>query len=132
MGKLDELKRAAGGNVAESASRRQAAVLAAAAPAGLNPARMEGVARSKAALEIPLEKIERDPGQPREEFDPEALSRLAESIGARGLLQPVRVRWSEEQGRYVLIAGERRWRAAGLAGLQALTCVVVDGEIPPA
>ena len=132
MGKLDELRRAAGGHVAESASRRATPIPAAAPPAGLNPVRMEGVARSKAALEIPLEKIERDPGQPREEFDPEALSRLAESIGARGLLQPVRVRWSEERGRYVLIAGERRWRAAGMAGLKALTCIVEDREIPPA
>lgn len=131
MGKLDELKRAAGGHVAESAARRATPIPAAAPPAGLNPVRMEGVARSKAALEIPLEKIERDPSQPREEFDPEALARLAESLRARGLLQPVRVRWSEERGRYVLIAGERRWRAAGMAGLPTLTCIVVDGEIPP-
>jgi len=134
MGKLDELRRDAGGNVAESASRRIAPVLppAAAPLAGLDPARMDGVARSKAALEIPLEKIERDPAQPREEFEPEALSRLAGSIAARGLLQPVRVRWSEAQGRYVLIAGERRWRAAGMAGLKTLTCIVEDREIPPA
>jgi ParB family transcriptional regulator, chromosome partitioning protein len=132
MGRLDEMRRTAGGNVAESASRREAPVLAATPQPGLNPARMEGVARSKAALEIPIEKIERDPAQPREEFDPEALARLAGSIAARGLLQPVRVRWSEEQGRYILIAGERRWRAAGMAGLKALTCIVEDREIPPA
>jgi ParB family transcriptional regulator, chromosome partitioning protein len=132
MGKLDELKRTAGGNVAESASRRETPVLAAATLAGLNPARMEGVARSKAALEIPLEKIERDPTQPREEFDEEALARLAESIKARGLLQPVRVRWSEERGRYMLIAGERRWRAAEMAGLPTLTCIVDEKELTPA
>jgi hypothetical protein len=64
MGKPDELRRTAGGNVAESASRREAPVLAAAAPAGLDPARMEGVARSNAAPEIPLEKIDRDPTRP--------------------------------------------------------------------
>jgi ParB family chromosome partitioning protein len=132
MGKLDELKRTAGGNVAESASRRETPVLAAATLAGLNPARMEGVARSKAALEIPLEKIDRDPAQPREEFDEEALARLAESIKARGLLQPVRVRWSEERGRYMLIAGERRWRAAGMAGWTTLTCIVDDKDLTPA
>jgi ParB family transcriptional regulator, chromosome partitioning protein len=132
MGKLDELKRTAGGNVAESASRRETPVLAAATLAGLNPARMEGVARSKAALEIPLEKIERDPAQPREEFDKEALARLAESIKARGLLQPVRVRWSEERGRYMLIAGERRWRAARMAGWTTLTCIVDDKDLTPA
>jgi ParB family transcriptional regulator, chromosome partitioning protein len=132
MGKLDERKRTAGGNVAESASRRAPPVLAAAPLAGLNPARMEGVARSQAAMEIPLEKIERDPMQPREEFDAEALARLAESIKARGLLQPVRVRWSEERGQYMLIAGERRWRAAGMAGLPTLTCVVNEKDLTPA
>jgi ParB family chromosome partitioning protein len=132
MGKADDILRAAGGKIAESTSRREVPVLVAAPMTGLNPARMQGVARSKAAMEIPLEKIERDPSQPREEFEPEALARLAESIKARGLLQPVRVRWSEERGRYVLIAGERRWRAAGMAGLETLTCIVEDRELTPA
>lgn len=133
MGKLDQLKRAAGGNIAESASKREAGpTIPSATLSSLNPARMEGVARSKAAMEIPLGKIERDPGQPREEFDPEALDRLADSIRARGLLQPIRVRWSEERGRYILVAGERRWRAAGMAGLPTLTCIVSDTELSPA
>ena len=129
MGKLDDLKKAAGGNITESASRREAASMPAAAVANLNPTRMEGVARSKAALEIPLSKIERDPDQPREEFEPEALERLAESIRTRGLLQPVRVRWDEGRGVYVLIAGERRWRAAAMAGLKTLTCIVADAPM---
>src|SRR4051794_21833237 len=124
MGKADDLLRAAGGNIAESTARRETALLGVMNGSPLSPARMDGVARSKAALEIPVDKIDRDPGQPREEFDEEALSRLAESIRARGLLQPVRVRWSEERGRYVLIAGERRWRAAGMAGLPTITCIV--------
>jgi ParB family chromosome partitioning protein len=133
MSKLDQLRRAAGGNIAESASRREAgATIPATTLAGLNPARMEGVARSKAAMEIPLAKIERDPNQPREEFDPEALARLADSIRARGLLQPIRVRWSEERETYILIAGERRWRAAGMAGLPTMTCILSDGDLTPA
>jgi ParB family chromosome partitioning protein len=132
MSKLDELKRTMGGNVAESASRRETTAIPAATLAGLNPARMDGIARSKAAMEIPIDRINRDPAQPREEFEPAALARLADSIRARGLLQPVRVRWSEEQGRYVLIAGERRWRASKMAGLSTLTCIVADGELSPA
>ncbi|CAN5620141.1 hypothetical protein BH23PLA1_BH23PLA1_40150 [soil metagenome] len=132
MSKLDALRRTAGGNIAESAARRDAPVIAASTLAAISSARMEGVARSKAALEIPLDKIHRDPTQPREEFDEEALARLAESIRTRGLLQPVRVRWSEEQGRYLLIAGERRWRAARIAGLNTLTCIVAEEELPPA
>jgi ParB family transcriptional regulator, chromosome partitioning protein len=132
MSKLDALKRSAGGNVAESASRRDGPSLPAAVSHGLNSARMAGVARSKSALEIPLEKIERDPAQPREEFDEEALGRLADSIRARGVLQPIRVRWSEDRGRYVLIAGERRWRAAQRAGLATMTAIVVEGETTPA
>ena len=132
MSKLDALKRSAGVHVAESAARREGAALPAATVAALNPARMEGVARSKTALEVPLERIERDPEQPREEFDDEALDRLAGSIRARGLLQPIRVRWDEERGRYVLIAGERRWRAAQRAGLTTLTCIVDDGAMSAA
>ena len=132
MSKLDALKRSAGVHVAESAARREGAALPAATVAALNPARMDGVARSKTALEVPLERIERDPEQPREEFDDEALNRLAGSIRVRGLLQPIRVRWDEERGRYVLIAGERRWRAAQRAGLTTLTCIVDDGAMSAA
>jgi ParB family chromosome partitioning protein len=132
MSKLDDLRRIAGGNVTESSSRREAPAIAPATLATLNPARMEGVARSKAALEIPLGKIVRDPDQPREDFDDESIARLAASLKARGQLQPIRVRWDEGQGTYVLIAGERRWRAAAVAGLATMTCIVVDGEMTAA
>jgi ParB family chromosome partitioning protein len=88
---------------------------------------MAGVARSKTALEIPLDRIEPDPDQPREEFDQEALARLADSLRSRGQLQPIRVRWDEGRGAYVIVVGERRWRAARMAGLPTLTCVVAEG-----
>jgi ParB family chromosome partitioning protein len=132
MGKLDELKRTAGMNVLESASKREAPAVSPATLAALNPARMDGVSRSKAALEIPVAKIERDPSQPREEFDEAALAGLAESIRDRGLLQPIRVRWNAERETYILIAGERRWRAARMAGLTTMTCVVDDRDLSPA
>jgi ParB family chromosome partitioning protein len=128
MGKADELLRSMGGIITESASHRGTPAAMPSAPAGaaLASERLAGVTRSKAALEIPVSRIVPDPDQPREEFDPEALGRLAESLKVRGVLQPIRVRWDEGKGSYVIIAGERRWRAAGIAGLAALPCVVDD------
>jgi ParB family transcriptional regulator, chromosome partitioning protein len=133
MGKADELLRTMGGAILESASHRgaPAAMPTATIPAVAGPDRLAGVSRSKAALEIPLARIAPDPDQPREEFEPDALSRLADSIRARGLLQPISVRWVEARGQYVIIAGERRWRAATMAGLASMSCVVIDRPIPP-
>jgi ParB family chromosome partitioning protein len=134
MGKLEEMMRGAGANAGESMGegRRPGAVHGAPpAPFGGVPARLQGVAKAKDAAEIPVEKIQPDPDQPREEFDPEALDRLAESLKARGQLQPIRVRWDEGRGAYVIVAGERRWRAAVKAGLKAMACVIHDGAIAP-
>jgi ParB family chromosome partitioning protein len=130
MGKLDELKRSMGANVIESASRREtpAGTTASHLPS-LSSARMSGVARSKNALDIPLDRIYPDPDQPREDFDEASLERLAESLKTRGQLQPVRVRFDEGRGEYILICGERRWRAARMAGLPTLACVVSEGVI---
>ena len=93
------------------------------------PARLEGVRGDRSAALISLERIERDPDQPREEFDEEGLARLARSLRERGQLQPIRVRWDEGRGVYVILAGERRWRAARMAGLAELQCVVHDGDL---
>ena len=133
MGKADELLRSMGGTIMESASHRGTPTAMPAAPSSstLNSDRLAGVTRSKAALDIPLARIEADPDQPREEFDDDALNRLTDSIRARGVLQPVRVRWDESRGRYVIIAGERRWRATQMAGLTTLPCVVDDRPLAP-
>ena len=82
-----------------------------------------GASRLKEALSIRLDQIVPDPNQPRKEFDPAELADLAESLKARGQLQPVRVRWDEGLDRWVLIAGERRYRAATLAGLESIVCI---------
>lgn len=71
---------------------------------------------------LPITAIRPNPWQPRQVFEPEQLEQLAASIKAQGLLQPVVVRPSGED--YELIAGERRWRAAGLAGLTHIPAVV--------
>jgi ParB family chromosome partitioning protein len=90
--------------------------------------RSEGWRRLEAAAVIRLDRIVADPNQPRAEFDPESLGRLAASLRERGQLQPIRVRWDDAGDRYVVVVGERRWRAARLAGLESLACVVVAGE----
>jgi ParB family transcriptional regulator, chromosome partitioning protein len=133
MGKADELLKAMGGAILESASHRGAPAAMPTLGQGGQPGgeRMAGVARSKAALEIPLDKIDRDEGQPREEFEPEPLARLAESIRSKGLLQPISVRWSEDRKKYVIVAGERRWRAAAMAGMTSISCVVIDRPLGP-
>ncbi|GII80440.1 chromosome partitioning protein ParB [Sphaerisporangium rufum] len=74
-------------------------------------------------MEIPVEAIVPNPRQPREIFDDEALSELADSIREVGLLQPVVVRASGP-GRYQLIMGERRWRASTLLGLEVIPAIV--------
>lgn len=71
---------------------------------------------------VPLDEIVPNPEQPREHFDPDELAALADSIREHGILTPLVVRRSE--GRYVLIAGERRLRAAGLAGLSEVPVVL--------
>jgi ParB family transcriptional regulator, chromosome partitioning protein len=77
--------------------------------------------------ELPVELIAPSPSQPRHRFDEDSLQRLAESVAERGVLQPVLVR-PRPGGRYELVAGERRWRAAQLAGLAAIPAVVRDNE----
>ena len=73
--------------------------------------------------EIPLSQIEPNPNQPRREFDEEALQELANSIREVGIIQPITLRQIEE-GCYQIIAGERRWRASQLAGLQAVPAYI--------
>lgn len=75
---------------------------------------------------IPVNAIEVNPFQPRKEFEPESLTELAESIKLHGLLQPILVRPCG--GRFQLIAGERRWRAAQQAGLATIPCRILELE----
>lgn len=72
---------------------------------------------------LPIDLIERGRYQPRREFDPDSLRELADSIAAQGVIQPIVVRPIAE-GRYEIIAGERRWRASQQAGLSEIPVVV--------
>ena len=86
----------------------------------------EALARSGEIREVPLDAIDVNPHQPRTEFEPGALEELSRSIKEDGVIQPILVRPSGD--RYMLVAGERRMRAARAAGLTAIPAVVRDIE----
>ena len=82
---------------------------------------------SGAVTKLPLQKVEPNPDQPRRTFDEEELQALADSIAAHGILQPLAVRASGD-GFYQIIAGERRWRAARIAGLAEVPAIVIEAD----
>ncbi len=73
--------------------------------------------------EIPIEQIEPNPNQPRREFDPSTLQDLASSIRELGIVQPITLRQTSE-GKYQIVAGERRWRASQMAGLKSIPAYI--------
>jgi len=77
--------------------------------------------------ELPIYKVEPNPEQPRREFDEVELQALADSISVHGVIQPLTVR-EMPNGYYQIIAGERRWRAARLAGLSDVPVVVIEAD----
>lgn len=83
-------------------------------------------ADSAGVTTLPLREIEPDPDQPRKKFDDDALAGLAASITENGLLQPIAVRPKRIGTGYLIIAGERRWRAARLAGLDEVPVLIKD------
>ena len=76
---------------------------------------------------LPLQKVEPNPLQPRKLFDEEELDTLSRSIAQHGIIQPITVR-KGENGFYQIIAGERRWRAARLAGLREVPVTVIEAD----
>lgn len=78
-------------------------------------------------LNIPISQVERSAEQPRKRFDEESLAELADSIREHGILQPLTVR-RLATGYYQIVAGERRWRAARLAGLTEVPAIVIEAD----
>lgn len=78
--------------------------------------------------EIPLSAIEPDPNQPRRSFDTEKLQELSDSIKLYGIISPILVRAGKLPGRYTIVSGERRYRAATLAGLASIPAIVSQSE----
>ena len=93
-------------------------------PAILSLLSPEGTERPAGIRNIPLDRISPNPEQPRMNFDEEALADLAASIREHGVLQPILVRPAGELHRYQLVAGERRWRAARVAGLADVPALI--------
>ena len=81
----------------------------------------------KTSLYLPISQVESCAGQPRKQFDPDALADLADSIREHGIIQPLTVR-KLQSGYYQIIAGERRWRAARMAGLDQVPAIVVEAD----
>ena len=76
---------------------------------------------------LPIHKVEPNPNQPRQDFDPEELQSLADSIATHGVVQPLTVR-EVAKGYYQIIAGERRWRAARIAELREIPAVIIEAD----
>ena len=100
-------------------------------------AKLSPVASAKDVGRMPLRtfgkaditKVIPDPEQPRREFDEQEIQRLAETIRSHGLLHPIRVRWDEFLEKWIIVSGERRWRATRKAGLSTIDCYFIDGEV---
>jgi ParB family chromosome partitioning protein len=85
------------------------------------------MSRAGTLYELDLNTVRPDPDQPRKYLDPQALEELASSIRSHGVLQPILVR-EENEGRFVIVSGERRFQAARLAGLATIPALVTAGE----
>ncbi|MHB1210356.1 MAG: ParB/RepB/Spo0J family partition protein [Acidimicrobiales bacterium] len=143
MAKLDELLKSAGSSITQAASFRPApaAMPTMGAAARIGDPRRDGLDRSKDYWVIPIDRIDRDPGQPRDEHfdrdedDPEKtdldFTRLVESLRRDGLLQPITVVYSEEQGRFRVLIGERRFRAAKVLGWDKIAARIFDHASDP-
>ena len=83
--------------------------------------------QEKSSLYLPISQVESCAAQPRKQFDPDALADLADSIREHGIIQPLTVR-KLQSGYYQIIAGERRWRAARMAGLDQVPAIVVEAD----
>ena len=81
------------------------------------------------AGKLAIDQVLTDPHQPRVEFDLDAIERLAQSIRDKGQLSAIHVRWSESHAKWVIVAGERRYRAAVRAGLPSIDCYFHEGEL---
>lgn len=95
---------------------------------GADVADLSADSATDSVSQIALSKIEPNPNQPRKKFDQQALEELAESIRLHGIITPITVRPGDKNGYYQIIAGERRWRAARLAGLQEMPAMVLEAQ----
>ncbi len=91
----------------------------------------DGRTRARDAGHMELSRIIPDPDQPRKEFTDEAIERLSASLLKHGQLMPIRVRWNPALAQWVVISGERRYRAAVRAGLKTVACIFAEDGLTP-
>jgi ParB family transcriptional regulator, chromosome partitioning protein len=91
----------------------------------------DGRTRNREAGHMEIDRIVPDPDQPRKEFSDDAIERLSASLLKHGQLMPIRVRWNSGIGKWVVISGERRYRAAIRAGLKTVACIFADDGLSP-
>lgn len=127
MSKSETLLKKYGENITQSTSASLEALTSSIEQEQLAPHQKR--MRDREAAYVRVADLIPDPAQPRKTMDPEKLERLANSMKAQGQLQPIRVRWSQEQDKFVIISGERRWRAAQKIGLEKLACQIVEGVL---
>lgn len=137
MGKKESLLKSMGGAMAEVFSGSAQATQQTDGGTGhlsivANAGKLAGRANSRTFGTMELDRIIPDPTQPREHFDQEAMEELIGSVKAKGVLSPLKVRWSEEHDRWIIIYGERRYRAAKEAGLAVVPCIFVEGDVSEA
>ncbi len=130
----ESLQRRFGQNLGESLGVRSGGPGAGPAPGQAFPRETgpdDGRTRARDAGHMEIDRIVPDPDQPRKEFSQDAVERLAASLLKHGQLMPIRVRWNAEIGKWVVISGERRYRAALRAGLKTVACVFADNGLSP-
>jgi ParB family chromosome partitioning protein len=120
--KMDRILESMGSNIAESIGLR------ALAPAA-GGTKYEGIKLARDKGEVPLDRLAPDPDQPRKQFEEASIRQLAASAKTIGILQPLRVRWSDELGKWKILTGERRYRAALEAGLPSAPCILLDRDL---
>jgi ParB family chromosome partitioning protein len=135
MKSANDLMSRIGGNMRESmGAHREGGSLPAASSSPAfhgETAKYRGALRVRDAFSIEVDRLMADPNQPRTEFDHGPLAELAASLKDRGQLQPIRVRYSAEADKWVIVAGERRYRAAVLASIPSLMAIEAKGQDDP-
>jgi ParB family transcriptional regulator, chromosome partitioning protein len=130
----ESLQRRFGSNLSESLGVRAGVAVGGAPPPGAFPRETgpdDGRTRARDAGHMEIDRIVPDPDQPRKEFSDDAIDRLAASLLKHGQLMPIRVRWNAAIGKWLVISGERRYRAALRAGLKTVACVFADDGLSP-
>lgn len=130
----ENLQRRFGSNLSESLGVRAGIPASGTSTPGAFPRETspdDGRTRARDAGHMEIDRIVPDPDQPRKEFSDDAIDRLAASLLKHGQLMPIRVRWNSSIGKWLVISGERRYRAALRANLKTVACVFADDGLSP-